>query len=142
MSAVYITIVGYEDYYGERPFRVGHVVKLVKEPERGRDGEAVRVELPYIDTIGYVANSEDTVCGGTCSAGRIYERIGNAAFARVLFVTPCGIIAKLLLADKSRDAEGDEEGEESTPGESAVTHRGQRRKREAEAAAAEATTDV
>ena len=65
MSEIYITITGQNHYLGMKPFKVGRRVRLVKDTDNGYDSEAVRVELPYIDTIGYVANSTYTVYDGT-----------------------------------------------------------------------------
>ena len=46
-------------------------VKLVKEPDNEVDSEAIKVEMPGIGQIGYVANSPYTVIGESMSAGRI-----------------------------------------------------------------------
>ena len=62
--------------------------------------EAIRVELPVIGTIGYVANSTNTVYRGTASAGRIYDKIGDYAFARIFFVTHSSAIALVLSTDE------------------------------------------
>ena len=96
MSEIYITITGQNHYLGIKPFKVGRRVRLVKDTDNGHDSEAIRVELPYIDTIGYVANSTHTVYGGTQSAGRIYDRIGDVACAEVMFITHSGVIARVL----------------------------------------------
>ena len=45
--------------------------------------------------IGYVANSSYTVIGESMSAGRLYDKIGDAAYARVVLVTPAGTICKI-----------------------------------------------
>lgn len=96
MNEIYITITGQNHYLGMKPFKVGRRVRLVKDTDNGYDSEAVRVELPYIDTIGYVANSTHTVYDGTQSAGRIYDRIGDVACAEVMFITHSGVIARVL----------------------------------------------
>lgn len=95
MEERYVTIVGIDHYYGKKPFSVGDLVLLVKEPDNEADGEAVRVQLPRIGTVGYVANSPSTVARGTQSAGRIHESFGEAVFARVCFVTRGDVIARL-----------------------------------------------
>ena len=61
MKQCYITITGLKHYYGKKPFRPGQSVRLVKEPGNPYDCEAIRVEMPVIGTVGYVANSSDTV---------------------------------------------------------------------------------
>ena len=45
--------------------------------------------------IGHVANSAYTVIGESMSAGRIYDKIGNTAKAKVVLVTPHGTICSL-----------------------------------------------
>lgn len=96
MSSIFITITGQRYYLGLKPFKVGRVIKLVKEPENDYDSEAIRAELPFIDTIGYVANSANTVYEGTYSAGRLYDKIGSCAYARIMFVTHSSAIAEIL----------------------------------------------
>lgn len=96
MENLFITITGQNHYLGMKPFKVDRLVKLVKEPENDHDPEAIRVELPYIDTIGYVANSPNTVFAGTCSAGRLYDRFEDYAFAQVMFITHSSIIAIVI----------------------------------------------
>ena len=93
MENMFITITGQNHYLGMKPFKVNRLVKIVKEPENDFDSEAIRVELPYIDTIGYVANSANTVFAGTCSAGRLYDKIEDYAFAQVMFITHSSVIA-------------------------------------------------
>ena len=96
MSTMFVTITGINHYYGVKPFEIGRVVRLVKEPENGHDDDAIRVELPFIETVGYVANSTNTVYRGTYSAGRIYDKIEDAAFAEVAFITHSSVIAAVL----------------------------------------------
>lgn len=96
MDNYFITITGAKHYYGLQPFKINRIVKLVKEPDNDYDPEAVRVELPYIDTIGYVANSVNTVFDGTVSAGRLYDRIDDYAYAQILFVTHSSAIAVVI----------------------------------------------
>ena len=96
MSTMFVTITGISNYYGAKPFEIGRVVRLVKEPDNKHDSNAIRVELPFIDTIGYVANSTSTVYRGTYSAGRIYDKIEDAAFAEVAFITHSSVIAAVL----------------------------------------------
>jgi hypothetical protein len=102
MKSLYITVTGLDHYLGTKPFRTGRVVKLIKDEGNAYDAEAIRVELPFLDTVGHVANSTDTVYDGTASAGRVYDKIGPCAYARVLFITPSGVIAQIL---QDEDAE-------------------------------------
>ena len=104
MEAYFITIAGAKNYYGLQPFKPGVTVKLEKDKENKHDGEAIRVTLPYIDTVGYVANSTHTVYDGTHSAGRLYDKMEDYAYARVMFVTHSSVIAMFIsaeLAEKS-----------------------------------------
>lgn len=96
MGHTYITVTGLHHYLGMKPFKVGRIVKLEKEEGNLYDDDAIKVTLPYIDTVGYVANSVNTVYAGTESAGRIYQALGEAAYARVLFLTHSSVIAEVL----------------------------------------------
>jgi hypothetical protein len=96
MEATFITITGTNHYYGLKPYKVGGIVKLVKDKMNDYDGDAIAVLMPYIDTVGYVANSPNTTFKGTYSAGRIYDSIGDYAYARVMFVTHSSVIALVL----------------------------------------------
>ena len=107
MENLFITITGQNSFLGLKPYKVGRIVKLVKEPDNEHDEDAIRVELPFIDTIGYVANSTNTVYKGTNSAGRLYDKIGDEAFAQIMFVTHSNAIALVL----PPDAENSEDGE-------------------------------
>ncbi len=57
MENNFVTITGMNHYLGISPYKVNRLVKLIKEPDNPHDPEAIRVELPFIDTIGYVANT-------------------------------------------------------------------------------------
>lgn len=107
MENIFITITGHQSFLGLKPYKVGRVVKLVKEHDNENDEDAIRVELPFIDTIGYVANSTNTVYKGTHSAGRLYDKIGEEAFAQIMFVTHSSAIALILPPDgeNSEDVE-------------------------------------
>lgn len=103
METYFLTITGQKHYYGLRPFTVGRTVKLVKEKDNEFDNEAIRVELPFVGTIGYVANSTFTTYMGTYSAGRVYDKIEDYAYARIMFVTHSRAIALVIpeeLAEK------------------------------------------
>lgn len=91
-----ITITGISNYYGKKPFEIGRTVKLAKEPNNRHDSDAIVVTLPYIEKIGYVANSINTVYEGTCSAGRLHDQFERFAYAEVLVVTHSSVVARLL----------------------------------------------
>lgn len=105
MDNRFITITGQNHYLGMKPFQVNRLVKIVKEPENEHDAEAIRVELPYIDTIGYVANSTNTVFAGTYSAGRLYDKIEDYAFAQVMFITHSSVIAIVVPKEEVEEKE-------------------------------------
>ena len=102
-NIVLITITGISNYYGKKPFKIGRTVKLEKEPDNRHDSDAIVVTLPYIDKIGYVANSVNTVFNGTYSASRLYDKFEKAAYAQVIVVTHSSVIAKLLTDDEVTD---------------------------------------
>lgn len=113
MEAMFITITGANHYYGLKPFKVGTIIKLEKDKMNGYDAEAMAVKMPCIDTVGYVANGPNTTFLGTYSAGRLYDKIGEYAYARVMFVTHSSVIALVLtdevnvVCDKMFDGEND-----------------------------------
>ena len=96
VNNTYITITGQNHYLGMRPYKVGRIVKLVKDRANEYDESAIRVELPFLDTVGYVANSVNTVYAGTYSAGRLYDKIDAHAYAKVMFITHSSVIARVL----------------------------------------------
>ena len=100
---ILITITGANNYFGKKPFKVGRVLKLTKEPDNDFDCEAIKAILPYIGTVGYVANSIHTVYEGTHSAGRLYDKIGDNAYIKIMFITHSSAIAKLLTDEEVTD---------------------------------------
>ncbi len=96
MENVFITITGINNYYGKTPFKIGGIVKISKEHNNRYDSEAICVELPMLYTVGYVANSVHTVYQGTHSAGRLYDKMGDYAYASVMFITHSSVIALVL----------------------------------------------
>ena len=112
------TITGISHYYGRKPFEIGRVIKLIKEPDNEYDKEAIVAFLPFIDKIGYVANSTNTVYDGTISAGRLYDKIEDYAYAKVMFVTHSSVIALVLDKDdveKEEDEDDNETEEQAVP---------------------------
>ena len=91
-NSVLVTITGLAHYYGTKPFKVGAVIKLKKE----YDNKAIRAQLPYIGTVGYVANSTYTVYSGTYSAGRLYDKIGECACAKIILITHSSAVAEVI----------------------------------------------
>ncbi len=95
MKDVLITITGLNYRYGNDFLKKGMKVKLKKEPDNVHDKEAIVVEYKGLGTIGYVANSTRTVQGACLSAGRLYDRIGKKAKAKVVIVLDNAVICKV-----------------------------------------------
>lgn len=92
MEKIYFTITGTYFYHGKDFFEKDMAVKLVKEPDNDFDKEAIKVELEGLGHVGYVANSPSTVVGESYSAGRIYDKIGDTAEGKVLYVVDSGVL--------------------------------------------------
>ena len=89
------------------------MVRLIKEPDNEYDKEAIGVYLPFIDKIGYIANSAKTVYAGTFSAGRAYDLFDDYAYAKIMFVThSCAIGLLLAKEDVEQEAEAEETADE------------------------------
>lgn len=99
MKEKFITIVGFDSYFGKKMFRVGNLICCKKEPDNMYDAEAIRVVYAGDETIGYVANSYTTVAFGTMSGGRVYDTVKKMFYARVLFITNKQIICKVEYDD-------------------------------------------
>lgn len=95
MGKLYFTLTGTKHYFGKDFLKPGMNVKLIKEPENEYDKEAIRVELPGLGRIGYVANSPYTVLGESMSAGRMYDICKKKAAGKVETITPYGVICSL-----------------------------------------------
>lgn len=91
----YFTITGTQYRHGSDFFEPGMEVKLVKEPDNEFDKEAIKVEMPGLGLVGYVANSTRTVLGESYSAGRIYDHIRSTATGKVMYVLDGGVICEL-----------------------------------------------
>ena len=105
-SRTFITIPIRNEYYGRKPFKLGKLLTLTKEPDNIHDNEAIKVSVPGIDTVGYVANSSSTVYNGTISAGRLYDRFDDYIYAAVAFVTKSSVIASIIEKDEIEESAG------------------------------------
>ena len=80
------------------------------------DKEAIKVTYEGLGKIGYVANSSYTVIGDSMSAGRLYDKIGKKAKAKVVLVTDhgtiCSISKKSLLENQKKVKKAEVEIEE------------------------------
>ena len=95
MAKIYFTLTGTKYYYGKDFLKPGIILQLKKEPDNKYDKEAIVVRMEGLGDIGHVANSTHTVIGESMSAGRIYDKIGDTAKAKVVLVTPHGTICSL-----------------------------------------------
>ena len=95
MGKVYFTLTGTKHYYGNDFLKPGMKLILEKEPDNEYDKEAILVKMEGIGKLGYVANSPYTVLGDSMSAGRLYDRIGEKAYGKVILVTPQGTLFKI-----------------------------------------------
>lgn len=106
MKKVYFTITGTKHYHGVEFLEPGMKVRLIKEPDNEYDKEAIRVEAKGHLQVGYVANSPYTVIGDSFSAGRLYDRIGETAEGKIVYILPAGILCtvskKSLVKGKKR----------------------------------------
>ena len=92
MKETYFTVTGLDHYYGNDFAERGMTVRLVKEPDNQFDKEAIRAEMDGLGKIGYVANSVRTVIGESYSAGRLYDKIEDVAYGKVLYVMERGLL--------------------------------------------------
>ena len=100
MAKIYFTLTGTKYYYGKDFLKPGITLQLKKEPDNKYDKEAIVVRMEGLGDIGHVANSTHTVIGESMSAGRIYDKIGDTAKAKVVMVTEHGTICNLSLIYK------------------------------------------
>ena len=75
---------------------IGMKVKLEKEPDNAYDKEAIQVKVKGLGKIGYVANSPYTVKGEYMSAGRLYDKLGDKAKGKVVFVVDGGVVCRII----------------------------------------------
>lgn len=102
---VYFTIAGTHFRYGSEFMEKDMEVKLIKEPDNEYDKEAIKVEMEGLGQIGYVANSTRTVLGESYSAGRLYDKIGDEAVGKVMYVLEGGVLCKIDIEGREYIAE-------------------------------------
>ncbi len=109
---MYASVTGIRNYGGNKVFKVGSIIKLIKEPENNHDTEAIACEIKYIGKVGYIANSTHTVIKGTMSAGRIYDKINDVSFAKVRFIGDNSVIAEILTDEEIEKIKQDYEDDD------------------------------
>lgn len=105
MKKVFITLTGTKCYFGDDFLEKGMKIRLEKEPDNEYDKEAIKVIYEGLGKVGYVANSSYTVIGEAMSAGRLYDKIGDIAYAKVVLVTQRGTICKVCKKSLKNEAE-------------------------------------
>lgn len=85
MSKIYFTLTGLKHYHGSCFLEPDMKLRLKKDHKNHYDSEAIEVKTKILGKIGYVANSPYTVEKGTWSAGRLYDKIGEKAKAKVVY---------------------------------------------------------
>ena len=103
MAKMYFTIAGCNHYHGTDFMKPGMKVKLEKDPKNEYDKEAIKVKVKGLGLCGFVANSTYTVEGDTMSAGRLYDKIGKKAKAKVVYVLPNRAVCKVIKEKKNED---------------------------------------
>lgn len=96
MEDIYFTISGCNHYFGTEFMEKGMKVKLEKEPDNEFDKEAIKVSIKGLGKCAYVANNPYTVKGESMSAGRLYDKIGDTAKGKILFVFEGYALCKIV----------------------------------------------
>ena len=108
----FVTIICFNQFHGKKIFKIGSILKLIKEPDNTHDSEAIRAEMRYAGKVGYLANSTNTVIRGTMSAGRVYDKISDEnAYAEVKFISNQNVIAKIIEEDELKELKKDPEND-------------------------------
>ncbi len=105
---MYVTVTGMNHRYGTDFLEKGDLLKLVKEPDNEYDHEAIRVEAEGLGKVGYVANSWRTVIGESYSAGRLYDKIAETAYAKVKYILDGSVLCEVLPEDDLDETMEDE----------------------------------
>ena len=113
MSKIYFTLTGTNHYFGKEFLKKGTKIRLEKEPDNEYDKEAIKVIYEGLGKIGYVANSSYTVLGDSMSAGRIYDKVEDKFFVRVMFTTQSKVICKV---EEKRKIQKDQDDQKSRNG--------------------------
>ena len=81
---IFVTITGFQHYYGREPFQIGNLIRCAKEPGNPYDSDAIRAFLPYIGKVGYIANSPH-------QGRRHGERIAHLRARAQAVLRPCAV---------------------------------------------------
>lgn len=105
MKEMYFTVTGCNHYFGSEFMKQGMKVELVKDTENEHDKEAIQVNMRGLGKVGYVANSPYTVKGESMSAGRLYDKLGEKAKGKILFVVDGGVVCRITDTGKRVNVE-------------------------------------
>ena len=105
MAKIFITLTGTKHYFGNDFLKKGIKVRLETDPDNEYDKEAIQVKIKGLGKVGYVANSPYTVKGESMSAGRLYDRIGDKAKGKVVFVIDGGVVCKITCMGNEKTIE-------------------------------------
>lgn len=94
-TPIYLTVTHLENAPLKLHLRPGQYLTLKKDHDNPYDDEAVAVYTHRQLLCGYLANSVHSVARGTCSAGRVYDRIGEEAEVLIRFMPEESLIVEL-----------------------------------------------
>ena len=76
---IFVTITGFQHYYGREPFQIDNLIRCAKEPSNPYDSDAIpRVFCRTSARSATLPNSPQTKAGGTESASRILRARAQA----------------------------------------------------------------
>lgn len=99
-NTFFITVDHIEEFKPFFNFKIGDVLKIIKDTDNNYDDEAIAVYQELGVKCGYVANSVDTVARGTYSAGRLYDRFDTEAYCVIRFATNEFLICELKATEE------------------------------------------
>ena len=100
-KAFMLTISETEAFFKTKPFVPNRIIRLVKEEDGNVQSlHAIRAELPYIGTIGYVGNTHETAYRGTSTVKDIYDLFEDEAYVKVMVVTESSAIVLFTTNDR------------------------------------------
>ncbi len=108
MKKQYVTITGFNYYYGLAPFTIGKKLVCKKEKSNPYDSEAIKVVIKNLGTVGYIANSPNTKATGTLSAGGIGNLVKKKFKVKVMFITSSKVICKVVDGFKEDETKADD----------------------------------
>lgn len=93
---LFFTLVGCRGELSEIIFEYDMALVLEKDSKNEYDHEAIKVSLDKVGQVGWVANSVHTKVGETFSAGRLYDKIEDKAYAKVKYLIGGKAICEII----------------------------------------------